>query len=219
MKAIRGNWCFSSSAVESRPISAQWDIYRIFTPQQNVARGDICTLFSMWRKYFKLWTGYSWQKKNLDMNNLAIARAISNSEGLCGGNNLPRNDSTADLPHPCRFGLHKEIQKYLDIQFWLKYQCFDIFTNKDFESTWCYLSLPKKFVKRIEIWLWMWHEKSINSFKEKYIIYLTRKSTEYFFNSINSRNSITSIDNTYSVYLDFSFVFSCCIFRHSSTIR
>ena len=33
---------------ESRPISAQWDIYRIFTPQQNVTRGDIFSQYFLW---------------------------------------------------------------------------------------------------------------------------------------------------------------------------
>ena len=37
--------------LERRAISAQWDIYRIFTPQQNVTRGDLSTIFSV-RKIF-----------------------------------------------------------------------------------------------------------------------------------------------------------------------
>ena len=43
--------------VESRPISAQWDIYRIFTPQQNLATHNIYTSLvskNIFQEYYTL---------------------------------------------------------------------------------------------------------------------------------------------------------------------
>ena len=109
-KAIRGNWCFSEKAGQSLPSGIfigylhhnrmlpggisfhnifyekifAWDIYRIFTPQQNVTRGDIFSQCCPWEKilitynwrgmvkkghsyniYFKFRTQYNWPFKYL----------------------------------------------------------------------------------------------------------------------------------------------------------